>query len=134
MMSGKKSICGKSRIVIGARSAIFAPIKNLGVIIIDEEHDSSYKSETMPKYDVRDVARKLSNLYNIPVVLGSATPDIRTYYSALNNKIKLLELKNRISAHGMPEISIVDMRDELASGNKTPFSRKLYYAIKNNIE
>ena len=125
---------GKSRIVIGARSAIFAPINNLGVIIIDEEHDSSYKSETMPKYDVRDVARKMSEIYEIPILLGSATPDIRTYYAALNGKIKLLKLKNRISISGMPEVSIVDMREELATGNKTPFSRKLYYAIKENIQ
>ena len=88
----------------------------------------------MPKYDVRDVARKLSNMYNIPLVLGSATPDVRTYYKAINNDIKLLNLKSRISMHGMPEISIIDMREELASGNKTPFSRKLYYAIKENIK
>ena len=103
-------------------------------MIVDEEHDSSYKSETMPKYDVRDIARKMSSIYNIPILLGSATPDIRTYHSALNGKIKLLELKNRISSQGMPEISIVDMREELATGNKTPFSRKLYYAIKENIK
>lgn len=69
----------------------------------------------MPKYDVRDVARKISNIYNIPVLLGSATPDIRTYHAALNGKIQLLKLKNRISTNGMPEISIVDMREELAS-------------------
>lgn len=124
---------GECRIVIGARSAIFAPLKNLGVIIIDEEHDQSYKSETMPKYDARDVARKMSKIYNIPIVLGSATPDIRTYYLAKNKKIKLLELKNRISSQGMPEISIVDMRQELATNNKTPFSRKLYFAIKEAI-
>lgn len=88
----------------------------------------------MPKYDVRDVARKMSQIYDIPVLLGSATPDIRTYYAAKNNQIKLLELKNRISKQGMPEISIVDMREELATGNKTPFSRKLYYAMQENIK
>ncbi len=125
---------GVSRIVIGARSAIFAPVNNLGIIIIDEEHDSSYKSETIPKYDVRDVARKMAKIYNIPLILGSATPDIRTYSAALNNKIKLLELKNRISVYGMPDISIVDMREELKSGNRTPFSRKLFYSIKENIQ
>ena len=69
----------------------------------------------MPKYDARDVAREMSKLYNIPILLGSATPDIRTYYAALNNKMKLLKLNNRISKQGMPEISIVDMREELAT-------------------
>ena len=88
----------------------------------------------MPKYDARAVARKMSEIYGIPIIYGSATPDIRTYYKALNNEIKLLKLKNRISKEGMPEISIVDMREELASGNKTPFSRKLCHAIKGNIE
>lgn len=111
----QKIQAGKARIVIGARSAIFAPVENIGVIIVDEEHDSSYKSETMPKYDVRDVAEKIGNIYNIPIVLGSATPDIRTYYNALNGKIKLLKLTKRISAQGMPNITIVDMRNELAT-------------------
>lgn len=110
----QKIQAGKARIVIGARSAIFAPIENIGVIIVDEEHDSSYKSETMPKYDVRDVAEKIGNIYNIPIVFGSATPDIRTYYNALNGKIKLLKLTKRISVQGMPNIAIVDMRNELA--------------------
>ena len=76
----------------------------------------------------------MSYIYNIPILFGSATPDIRTYYRALNNKSKLLKLTKRISVQGMPEISILDMRQELATGNKTPFSRKLYYAIKENIK
>lgn len=106
---------GRARIVIGARSAIFAPLENIGVIIIDEEHDSSYKSETMPKYDVRDVAEKMGTVYNIPIVLGSATPDIRTYYKALNGEVKLLKLAKRISTQGLPDILVVDMRNELAT-------------------
>ena len=106
---------GKARIVIGARSAIFAPLENIGVIIIDEEHDSSYKSETMPKYDVRDVAEKIGTVYNIPIVLGSATPDIRTYYKALSGEVKLLKLTKRISKQGLPDIFVVDMRNELAT-------------------
>ena len=106
---------GKARIVIGARSAIFAPLENIGVIIIDEEHDSSYKSETMPKYDVRDVAEKIGTAYNIPIVLGSATPDIRTYYKALSGEVKLLKLTKRISTQGLPDIFVVDMRNELAT-------------------
>ena len=124
---------GKAKIVIGARSAIFAPTHNLGVIIIDEEHDASYKSEMNPKYDTKEVGEFLAKSYNIPLVLGSATPDIRTYYAASNGDIKLLNLKNRISNQGLPDINIVDMRDELATGNRTIFSRALYNEINKNI-
>ncbi|MBQ9267096.1 MAG: primosomal protein N' [Clostridia bacterium] len=125
---------GKSQIVIGARSAIFAPLENIGVIIIDEEHDASYKSETTPKYEAREVARYLAKSYDIPVVLGSATPDLRTYYKATNGEITLLELPNRISNMGLPDVQIVDLREELASGNKTVFSRKLYEEINQNLK
>ena len=125
---------GNSRIVIGARSAIFAPLDNLGIIIIDEEHDSSYKSENTPKYDAKEVANQLALMYDIPLILGSATPDVKTYYEALNGGINLLELKSRVSESGLPDIQVVDMRDELASNNKTVFSRKLYYAIKEAIK
>ena len=122
------------RIVIGARSAIFAPISNIGIIIIDEEHDDSYKSETVPKYDAKEVANYLAIQNNIPLVLGSATPDIKTYYQALQGEIQLLTLKERVSKSGLPNIEIVDMRAELATGNKTVFSRKLYYAMKEAIK
>ncbi len=125
---------GDAKIVIGARSAIFAPMDNIGVMIIDEEHDASYKSETSPKYDVRDVARKMGEMYQCPVVLGSATPDVRTYYHALNGDITLLKLTKRISSKGLPKVYIVDMREELKTGNKTPFSRNLFYKIKDNHE
>ncbi len=125
---------GNSRIVIGARSAIFAPLENIGIIIIDEEHDHSYKSENTPKYDAKEVANQLALMYDIPLVLGSATPDVKTYYEATNGYINLLELKNRVSCSGLPNIEVVDMRDELASNNKTVFSRKLYYAIKDAIK
>lgn len=130
---------GEAKIVIGARSALFAPIKDIGIIIIDEEHDASYKSETTPKYDAREVAEKIAQKSNACFVLGSATPDVRTYYRALNSAsnntpIKLLELNNRISKFGLPQIKIVDLREELASGNKTVFSRLLYNEIKKNLE
>ena len=124
---------GEARIVIGARSAIFAPIKNVGIIIVDEEHDSSYKSDNLVKYDAKEVAERIAYVNNIPVVLGSATPSINTYYSALNGDIKLLTLEKRISKSGLPNIEIVDMRDELATGNKTVFSRKLYHSMKDAI-
>ena len=124
---------GKAKIVIGARSAIFAPLDNLGIVMIDEEHDASYKSEMNPKYDTKEVGEFLARLYDIPLVFGSATPDIRTYYSAQNGDIKLLSLKNRISKQGLPDISIVDMREELATGNRTIFSRALYNEMNKNI-
>jgi primosomal protein N' (replication factor Y) len=123
----------KAKIVIGARSAIFAPLENIGIIIIDEEHDSSYKSETTPKYDVRNIAEKIADTNNIPLILGSATPDIRTYYKAQKGEINLLKLENRISSSGIPDVDIVDLREEIASGNKTVFSRKLYNEINKNI-
>ena len=125
---------GDVKIVIGARSALFAPIRNVGIIIIDEEHDSSYKSETTPKYDARDVAREMVKRENAPLVLGSATPDIKSYYRAKQGEIKLLSLPNRVSTFGMPDVKIVDLREELASGNKSMFSRYLYDEIKKNIE
>lgn len=124
---------GKARIVIGARSAVFAPLDDIGVIIIDEEHDSSYKSEMNPKYDTKEVGEFLARMYNIPIIYGSATPDIRSYYYAKNGKMKLLNLKNRVSKMGMPDISIIDMREELATGNRTIFSRALYNEINSNL-
>ena len=127
---------GEAKIVIGARSALFAPLKDIGIIIIDEEHDSSYKSETTPKYDARDVAKKLAQSYDAALLLGSATPDVRTYYRAKNSKdnMKLLELDKRISNAGMPSVQVVDLRQELANGNKTVFSKALHDEIKRNLE
>lgn len=125
---------GKAKIVIGARSAIFAPVKDLGIIIIDEEHDSSYKSETTPRYDTKEVARYLARQNNIPLVLGSATPDIGTYDKALQEQIMLLPLHQRANQAQMPEVEIVDLREELANGNKSMISHKLYEAIKENIQ
>ena len=86
---------GKAKIVIGARSAIFAPLNNIGIIIIDEEHDSSYKSESVPKYDAKEIAKKIAKENNCPLVLGSATPDLTTYYKAQQGKITLLALTKR---------------------------------------
>lgn len=124
---------GEAKIVIGARSAIFAPIKNVGIIIIDEEHDSSYKSDNLVKYDAKEVAERIAYVNNVPIIFGSATPSINTYYNALNGNTKLLTLEKRISKSGLPNIEIIDMRDELATGNKTVFSRKLYRAMKDAI-
>ena len=125
---------GKAQIVIGARSAIFAPIENLGIIIIDEEHDSSYQSESTPQYDALEIARKIADEENIKLVLGSATPDTRTYKNALEGKIALIELTKRANNARLPEVEIVDLRDELANGNHNMISTKLKNEIQKNIE
>ena len=125
---------GKAKIIIGARSAIFAPVKNLGIVIIDEEHDSSYKSEMAPRYDAKEVARYLCKTANIPLVLGSATPDIDTYYKAKKEEIMLLELNKRANEAQLPDIEIIDLREELAQGNKSMISTRLYTEIEKNLQ
>ena len=123
---------GKAKIVIGARSAIFAPIKNLGIIIIDEEHDSSYKSESTPKYNAKEIAKKVAKENNIPLVLGSATPDLTTYYKAKEkNEITLLELTKRANNSALPKVEIVDLKQELAE--KYADERPKYTAGKNEF-
>ena len=125
---------GKAKIIIGARSAIFAPAQNLGLIVIDEEHDESYQSEASPRYDSIEVAEYLCNKFNIPLVLGSATPSMREFYKAKMGKINLLTLSKRANNSTLPKVEIVDLRDELANGNKTMISYKLQEEIKKNIE
>ena len=122
---------GKVDIVIGARSAIFAPLKNIGIIIIDEEHSSSYKQENNPKYSAISVAKWRSDYHNCPLVLGSATPTMESYTRALNGEYKLLNLKNRYN--GMdPNIEIIDMNEEFKKTNSY-FSLKLIDEIKKTI-
>lgn len=121
---------GKVKLAVGARSAIFLPFKNLGLIVIDEEHETSYKSDSNPKYDTREIAKIKSNIEGCKVVLGSATPSIETYYNCKINKIDLINLNNRIDGIKMPDVEVVDMRDELVNNNRSIFSRKLYKEIK----
>ena len=126
---------GKAKIVIGARSAIFAPVQNLGIIIIDEEHDSSYKSEASPKYNAKEVAKKIAKEAKIPLLLGSATPDLTTFYNAKEcNKITLLELTKRANNSNLPKVEIVDLKQELANGNRSMLSHDLYQAIEQNLK
>ena len=132
--SWEKIESGEARIVIGARSAIFAPVNDLGIIIIDEEHDSSYKSEMPPRYNAKEVAREIAKNNNIPLLLGSATPDITTFYNAKCGNIELLKLTKRANNSNMPNIQIVDLRQELANGNKTMISIKLYKLIEENLK
>ena len=124
---------GRAKIIIGARSAIFAPAKDLGIVIIDEEHDSSYKSEMTPRYDAKEIARYIAKENNIPLVLGSATPDLDTFYRAKNEEISLLKLIKRANEKSLPEIEIIDLREELAKGNKSMISTRLYGEIENNL-
>ena len=124
---------GKAKVVIGARSALFLPYNNLGVIIIDEEHESTYKSEHSPKYVTKEVAEFISSLTGCKVILGSATPSIETYYKAISGEIELLELNSRVENKPMPNIDIIDMRLELNSGNMSMFSRKLFLEIKEAL-
>ena len=125
---------GECKIVIGARSAIFAPIQNLGLIIIDEEHDSSYKSETNPRYNAKELAGYMAKKNNIPLVLGSATPDISTYYKAENNKIEMLKLTKRANESNLPKVEVIDLREELANGNRSIISNRLYEKIEENLK
>lgn len=124
---------GEARIAVGARSAIFAPFQNLGLIVIDEEHESSYVSEQAPKYHVYDVARFRSQYHDCSLVLGSATPSMERLYEADQGLIHRLDLKERVGQRPMPTVEIVDMREELKANNRTMFSRALYQAISEAL-
>ena len=149
----------KARIVIGARSAIFAPIENIGIIIIDEEHDSSYKSETNPRYNAKEIAKILAKENQAPLLLGSATPDIVTFYKTqeksicqnlqkstefehemniqtekTESKITLLALTKRANKSSLPKVEIIDLKQELASGNRSMLSLELYNSIEENLK
>ena len=125
---------GNAKIVIGARSAIFAPLENIGVIIIDKKHESKYKSEAVPKYDAKKKKKKIAKENNCPLVLGSATPDLNTYYKAKQGNIKLLELTKRANNSDLPTVQIVDLKTELANGNRSMLSIALHNAIEKNLE
>lgn len=124
---------GKVNIVIGARSAIFAPLKNIGVIIIDEEHSQTYKQENNPRYNAIDIAKERCKYHNCPLILGSATPSLESFARAKKNVYKLLELKNRYNNNTMPKVEIIDMDKEFkkASGY---FSNTLIDQIKETLE
>lgn len=125
---------GEAKIVIGARSAIFAPCSNLGVIIIDEEHDNSYKSESNPRYSAKEVAEKIASKNFVPLVLGSATPDLRTFYDTKNGNTTLLKLSKRANNSSLPSVEVVDLKFELATGNRSMISNLLYSEIEKNLK
>ena len=125
---------GQVQVVIGPRSALFVPFQNLGLIIIDEEHEPSYKSETSPKYHTRETAIERARLAGASVVLGSATPSVESYQQALDGKYVLLSIKNRTAGSRLPAVQIVDMRRELAQHNFSMFSDPLRNLIKRGLE
>ncbi|WP_102346990.1 primosomal protein N' [Bacillus sp. Marseille-P3661] len=122
------------RVVVGARSAVFAPFENIGIIIIDEEHETSYKQEENPRYHARDVAIKRGLNHRCPVILGSATPSLESFARAQKNVYQLLTMKERINARKLPSVEIIDMREELRSGNRSMFSVSLLEKIKDRLE
>jgi primosomal protein N' (replication factor Y) len=124
---------GRADVAVGARSAVFAPFKRLGLIIIDEEHESSYKQEDSPKYHARDVAIERARHHRAAVILGSATPSLESRREAEEGRIRLLRLDERIGGRPLPAVHIVDMREELRAGNRSMFSRRLHAAIGERL-
>ncbi len=126
---------GDARMVVGTRSAVFAPVADLALIIVDEEHDSSYKQEETPRYHARDVAVVRAKMANAVVVLGSATPSLESYFNAKKNKYALVELPDRVEERPLPEVEIIDMRQEFQeTGHEQVISRKLATEIKERFD
>jgi primosomal protein N' (replication factor Y) len=126
---------GDARMVVGTRSAVFAPVADLALIIVDEEHDSSYKQEETPRYHARDVAVVRAKMSNAVVVLGSATPSLESYFNAKKNKYALVELPDRVERRPLPEVEIIDMRQEFQeTGHEQVISRKLAAEIKERLD
>jgi primosomal protein N' (replication factor Y) len=126
---------GEARMVVGTRSAVFAPVADLALIIVDEEHDSSYKQEETPRYHARDVAVVRAKMANAVVVLGSATPSLESYFNAKKNKYALVELPDRVEQRPLPEVEIIDMRQEFQeTGHEQVISRKLAAEINDRLD
>ncbi len=125
---------GSAKIAIGARSAIFAPVENVGIIVVDEEHEGSYSSDTSPRYNTFDVALLRAQYNKCKLVLGSATPSVETYRRAKEGEFGLISLPERINARPMPEVEIVDMRREVKRGNPSPFSLPLREKLEKCLQ
>jgi primosomal protein N' (replication factor Y) len=124
---------GEIDIMIGPRSALFTPFERLGLVIIDEEHESSYKSETMPKFHAREVAQELCRMKHASLLLGSATPSLESYYRARQGEIPLFTLNSRLTGGELPRVYVEDLREELKSGNRSIFSRKLQQLLEDRL-
>lgn len=129
----RRILKGEARIVIGARSAVFAPCRHVGIIIVDEEHEGSYISETHPRYDAVEVAIKRGEYNNCPVVLGSATPSVTRYYRAMQGQYSLLEMPERANGKKMPPVEVVDMAEEFSKGNRSIFSQRLFGLMQKTL-
>ena len=127
-------LSGEAKVAVGARSAIFAPVQDVGVIIIDEEHDSSYVSESNPRYQTYEVARSRADFNGCNLIMGSATPSIESYYLAMNGKYELVEMNARVNERALPQMDIVDMTKEYAAGNNGVFSRRLESELYDCLE
>lgn len=125
---------GELDVMIGPRSALFTPFADLGLIVIDEEHENSYKSESMPKYHAVEVAQELSKMCGASLVLGSATPSVDSYYRAQNGEYKLYSMQQRIEGSTLPVVHTIDLRQELKEGNRSIFSRKLQELIQDRLD
>lgn len=121
----RRLLLGEAKVVVGARSAIFAPLNNIGIIVIDEEHETTYNSESNPRYKTFEIAKFRMTYNNCPLILGSATPSIKSYFEAEKGISKLLEMPVRTNKREMPKIQIVDMMQEIRAGNGNIFSRQL---------
>ena len=130
----KKIKDGRVDVAVGARSAVFAPFDNLGLIIVDEEHENTYKSESAPRYNAVEIARFRAKQHKATLILASATPSIDSYYKTTTGKYKLIKMESRVGNAIMPKVSIVDMRQELETGNTSIFSRSLAQKIRENID
>jgi len=125
---------GRVQVVVGARSAIFAPLPRLGLIVIDEEHENSFKQSEAPRYHARDVARKRAELENCPLILGSATPSLESWYAAHNDDARLLSMPRRVKSLALPHVDIVDLREEVRSGStRGAIHRQLHGAIRTEL-
>ena len=124
---------GEIDVIIGPRSALFTPFSDLGVIVIDEEHEGSYKNESMPKYHTREVAEELARLKKACVVLGSATPSLDTYYKAEKGEYRLYKLTERLTGGTLPDVEIADLRQELRNGNRSILSEQLQSLLEDRI-
>ena len=124
---------GEIDVIIGPRSALFTPFADLGVIVIDEEHEGSYKNESMPKYHAREVAQELARIKNACVVLGSATPSLESYYKAQRGEYRLYTLSQRLTGGTLPSVEIADLRQELRNGNRSILSERLQELVQDRL-
>ncbi len=130
----RRLLCGEAKVAVGARSAIFAPVENVGLIIIDEEHDSSYISDSNPRYSTVEVAQFRARYNSCNLLMGSATPSVESYYKAKAGEYRLIEMRERIAGRPLPDIEIINMCDELRAGNNGFFSRRLTNALDDCMQ